>query len=332
MDRSVEPGDDFFRYAVGNWLKKNPIPATEARWGSFYVLRENARQDLRDILKETAAKKKWDKNERLVRALWLSILNERERTKRDTKPLERLMREIDAITDTKTLMRFIGKNEVVGMGGMFAPYVGRDDKNSGKNILHLVQSGLSLPDRDYYLKDDKDSKKVRSAYQTFIPRLLTLAGYDAKRAQKAVEPIMRIETELAKASMTRVERRDPHAQYNKRTPKTLANEARSIDWVRYFKDIGAGSPRELVVSQPKFVKRVSELLTEVPIKDWRTYLRWHLINGSAGILTPALERESFRFYATTLSGIKKMRPKEERAVSVVDGALGDALGKLYVQK
>ncbi|TSC71085.1 MAG: putative metalloendopeptidase [Parcubacteria group bacterium Gr01-1014_49] len=334
MDRSVGPGDDFFHYAVGGWLKRNPIPPTEARWGSFYLLRENARQDLREILKGVAGTslKNCDKDERLVRALWLSVLDERERARRAVKPLADIFKKIDAIADAKSLVRFFGQTEKIGMGGVFAPYVGRDDKDSGKNVLHLVQSGLSLPDRDYYLKDDEDSKKVRAAYRAYIPRLLKLAGYSAARAKHAVETIMHIETELAKASMTRVECRDPHALYNKRNLHSLSREAAGIDWKHYFEDIGAGAPREVVVGQPKFLKRTSELLREVPVEDWKTYLRWHAINGFAGILSPALERESFRFYATELSGVKKMRSKEERAVSVVDGALGDALGKLYVRK
>lgn len=334
MDPSVAPGDDFFRYAVGGWLKKNPIPATESRWGSFYVLHENARQDLRDILKEVEKKpaSKCTRDERLVQAFWISALDEKERARRGIQPMKKLFAEINAISDIKSLMRFLGKAEAGGFSGPFAPYVSRDDKDSSKNVLHLVQSGLSLPDRDYYLKDDKDSKKVRTTYRSYIPRLLKLAGYSPAAAKNAVEPIMRIQTELAKVSMTRVERRDPHAQYNKRTPKLLEQEAPGIDWSRYFKDIGAGTPKELVVGQPKFLARFSELLTEVSIEDWKIYLRWNAINGWAGALTPALEREKFRFYSTALSGVKKMRPKEERAVSIVDNMLGDALGKLYIRK
>lgn len=328
------PGDDFFQYAIGGWLKRHAIPATEARWGIFDVLRKTVRTQLGTIAKRTAAKaiSSCNPDELLVRNFWRAAMDQKRRDKLGLKPIQKTLHDINTLSDASDIQKFIAKAHLEGENVLWAPYVDRDEKQSNRNILYFVQAGLSLPDRDYYLKDDADSKNVRAAYQEYIPRLLKLAGYSAKEAGLTRDAVIRIETMLAEASMTRVERRDPHAQYNPRTIQTLTKEAPNIDWGTYLKRIGASRAKTFIVSQPKFVARASELLTRVPLDDWKAYFSWHVINGSAGVLTTRLERELFRFYATKLSGVKKMKPLWERQVSALDGSLGDALGKLYVRE
>ncbi len=334
LDTKVHPGDDFFRYATGGWNKKHPIPSTEARWGSFFVLRELSRHNLGEITKRVAkiSPKKASADELLVRNFWLAAMDTKRRDKLGIEPLKKTFAEIDAIKDTKALVQFVAKAHREGLGALWSPYIARDDKNSDINSLHLSQGGISLPDRDYYLKDDEDSKKVRAQYRAYIPRLLRLAGYSAPAAREAVETILKIETALAEASMTRVERRDPHAQYNKRTIAALAKEVPQVDWKVYLAGITASRAKYVIVGQPKFLKRVGGLIADLPMEEWKVYLKWHLINGAAGALTMSMEKESFRFYATQLSGVKKMRPLWERVVGMTDGALGHPLGKLYVRE
>jgi len=334
LDTKVRPQDDFFYFGAGGWIKKHPMPADKSRWGTFDVLRETSKEQLRQTVEPLVKMKKVQKgsNEQMVRDLWLSAMDEATREKLDVAPLLPWLKKIKALKNKKELLQFIAESHRTGLGVMWGMYVSRDDKNSSKNALILTQGGLSLPDRDYYLAEDDESKRVRAEFVTYIPRLLSLVGYTKRDAEHTAKLVMQMETEMARASMTRTERRDPHAQYNKRTISKLQKEAPAIDWKKYFSLTHAGQPKDFIVSQPKFLKKSSELFESVSLDDWKVYLAWSVIDDMAPLLTKKLLAENFRFYSTILSGTKKMQPLWKRAVGTVDSLLGDAAGKLYVEK
>ncbi len=334
LDMGVRPQDDFFQFGAGGWIKRHKMPADKSRWGTFDVLRETSKEQLRQTIAPLLKMRGVIKgtNEQMVRDLWHSAMDEKTREKRGLAPLKKYLETISRIKNTEDLLTFIAQSHRQGLGLLWGMYVSRDDKKSDRNILILSQGGLSLPDRDYYLSDDAESKRIRAEFNKYMLKLLSLVGFTPERARHTAKLVMEIETELARASMTRTERRDPHAQYNKRTMATLTKESSAINWKEYFALTHAGVPRELVVSQPKFLKTVSELIKKISIEDWQTYLAWSAIDSMAPLLTKALIAENFRFYATVLSGQKKMQPLWKRAVGTVDGHLGDAVGKLYVEK
>lgn len=331
LDVRVRPQDDFFRFSVGGWIKRNPIPADKSRWGTFDLLREESVKQLKEVIDSLPKKPKQGSFEQLVADFWRSAMDEREREKRGLKPLEPILKKIQAVNTKQDLLDYISYAHRTGMGLLWHIYVSRDDKHSERNTLFLSQGGLSLPDRDFYLNDDADSKRVRGEFMRYIPRLLRLAQYEGNK-EKVAELVMKIETALARASMTRVERRDPHKQYNVRTLGSLKKESPNINWVRYFAQVHAKPPKQFIVGQPKFFKEVSRIIDSITLEEWKTYLIWSAIDDMSPLLTKKLIQEHFRFYSTVLSGTKKMQPLWKRSVGVIDGMVGDALGKLYVEK
>lgn len=334
LDSKVRPQDDFFRFGAGGWIKKHPIPADKSIWGTFFVLRENSKEQLKAVVEPLTKNKKLKKGskEQQVRDLYLSAMDERAREKLGLLPFKSVLKRIDAIKNKKDLLEFFAWGHRMGLGVMWGVYVNRDAKKSDKNALMFSQGGLSLPDRDYYLNDDDESKRVRSEFEKYILRILALAGYKEHEAIRMQKLVMAIETDLAKSSMTRVELRDPNSQYNKRTLKTLKKDAPFIDWATYFALTKITLPKDFIVLQPKFMARASKLFNEVPVEDWKAYLRFSAVDDMAPLLTKKLLAESFRFYSTVLSGTKVMQPLWKRAVGTVDATLGDVLGELYIKK
>lgn len=333
VDTSVRPQDDFYAYAVGKWLAKNPVPKTESRWGSFHILRENSKDQLHaialDVAKNARAKK--GSPEQLVRDFWVSGMDETAREKLGSAPLIPIFKKIDALRNEKDIVPFIAEAHKMGIDALWGAYVGPDDKRSDRNIFHLYQSGISLPDRDYYVKTDADSIRIREAYLKHGTKMFELVGLSKKEAAMAMQIVLQIETSLAEASMTGVERRDVEKQYNKRTVKKLVSEA-PLDWATYLKRLGAGSVRELIVTQPLFMKRASELLQTISLEEWKIYLKWQAIDEFAPFLSKPFLTEHFNFYGKTLSGTKEIQPLWKRTIAVIDASVGDALGKLYVAK
>lgn len=342
LDTSVRPQNDFFQYASGGWLKRNKIPADQARWGSFDALREDNLYKLKVIVEETLKNKnaKTGSDVQLVRDFYLSAMDETEREEAGISPIREELEAIEKLKDTKDLVKHIAHMHRRGFRPLWGVYVGQDEKKSDVNILYFHQSGLSLPDRDYYLKDDTESKRVRNEYMKHIRKIFELTGkekgWQKKDAEKSVgenvDIVMKIEMELAHASMTRVDLRDVAKQYNKRTLSQLAKEASNVDWGLYLTLVGAGSPKDFIVSQPKFLKKASEMIEGTSLSEWKVYLRFQVLNSAAGVLNKKFVQENFRFYATVLAGVKKMKPLWKRAVSAVDSNIGEALGKLYVEK
>jgi putative endopeptidase len=334
MDTSVQPGVDFYRYANGKWLERNPIPPSESRWGAFSELAERNNQILYEILEGAAKKPDAPKGSalRLVGDLYASAMDSARAEVEGAKPLADELGRIAAIKTTEELQDQFARFQTEGIRAPFPIFAAQDAKQSTEIILQILQGGLGLPDRDYYTKQDDASKKLRDQYAAHVTRMFGLIGDDATTAAKNAQTVLGIETQLANASLTRVQRRDPEATYHKMTLDSLASITPALSWNRLLDGMGIADRRPVNVGQPEFMKQVSAMMTSVPIADWRTYLRWHVAHGAAPLLSSAFVNEDFDFYGRTLTGAAELRPRWKRARDVVDGNIGEALGQLYVAR
>ena len=324
VDKRVRAQDDFYRYANGGWIAKTAIPADEARWGSFNTLRYDTEHQLKKIVEST--------KEPLVRHLYASAMDMPRRNKLGSKPLEGLRAKVQSINTKEELLETLAYLHVLGVSGLWGTVVDQDSKDSTKYILHLWQGGLGMPERDYYLLDTPEQKRVRDAYKQHIKNMLKLTNHKSQTIQKIVDTIMRIETALARASMKKEDTRDADKTYHKKSVAQLQVLSPVVDWKKYFAQTGAEKARHIIVGQPEFFKAVSKLLEVTPLDELKTYMEWHLVNDCASLLSEEFIKESFHFYATVLSGVKVMKPLWRRALGATNGALGDIVGKLYVQK
>lgn len=332
MDTKVRPQDDFYHYANGGWLKRNPIPPHESRWGSFLMLRYDTEKKLRTLVTKLQKTKnlKSGSPEQMVRDFYISSLDMKTRNALGVKPLAPLLAWIQKIKDVDSLVETIAHLEKIGGGGPWGLMVDQDMRNSEKYAAYIHQSGLGMPDRDYYLKSDAESLRVRVAYENHLEAIGVLQGFAKSEAKKHRKIIMRIETSIAKVSMTKEDLRDVDKTYHKVSVSALSRHTHTINWKSYFKIVGAPTLREVVVMQPKFLQAMNTLLVKEPLEDWKIYLTYHLVGASARHLSAKLEKQSFAFYGIALSGVKVMKPLWRRALSTVNGALGEVLGKLYV--
>ena len=333
IDKSVRPADDFYQYANGNWLKKNPIPPDESQWGSFNLLRKKSVEALRGILKETIKKKApIGSNLQKVRDFYLSGMNTKKLSKDGAKPLSKFFKMIDQASNKGDIVSLAAHFRRIGVQALWSISADQDMKDRKITALYLEQGGLGLPDRDYYLKTDKKSKEIRKKYIAYVKKMHGLTCRGRTSAGKAVNAIMRIETRMAKASMTRVERRDYEKQYNKMPVSKLARLAPSIGWKKYFKSVGAVNPRYLIVMQPLYMKETDKMLGTISLLDWKHYLKWKVSDTFANYLSDDLANLNFWFHGKVLSGITKIKPRWKRVTAEIDSDLGEALGRLYVKK
>jgi len=335
IDSKVRPQDDFFHYASGEWIRKNPIPKAESRWGSFTKLRHTTDHQLQVLMKKIVEQPRRrrvgapTKASGMIRDLYRSGMDVKLRREKRLAPLVPLLKRIEAIRNPDDIVRTIARLERVGSGGIWGAGIDQDMKNSERYIIYLGQGGLGMPDRDYYLKDDAESKRVRNAYRKHLIRLLELAGRRVEAKQDA-EVVLEIETALAKASMKKEDLRDVDKTYHKKSLVQLEKLAPNIPWKEYFKLLGA-KPKEVIVMQPAFFTAAARMLKTFPTTSWQTYLRTHVIGDFASFLTPELEKENFAFYSTTLTGTKHMQPLWRRILRVTNASLDELLGELYVQ-
>src|SRR5256714_2948242 len=330
MDTSVKPSDDFFLYANGGWIKRTEIPPDQTRWGSFNILIEHNNDALHAIADKAAKAKSGDADTKKVGDYYASGMDEKTIEAMRTKPLQDELAKIDSLKDRQDVLKEIAHLHTIGVGAFFNFDSGQDDKDSAREIGQAVQGGLGMPDRDYYTKDDEASKKLRDAYVAHVTKMLALLGESAEKAGTDAKKIMALETSLAQASRTRVELRDPQKNYNKMTPAELQTLTPDWNWGDYFKEIGLTAPGDIDVHQPDFFKAINTAFTSTSIDDWKTYLRWHLINAAASALSSDFVNEDFNFNETTLRGTKQIKPRWKRVVISEDGEIGEALGKLYV--
>lgn len=331
MDRSVRPGDDFFRYAGGGWVKRNPVPADKARWSGFDELQERNWYLIREILESSAAAGKTISGpQRQVGDLFASAMDTNRIEKLGFKPIEPELKEIARLQSLPDLFRLAAKLHLRGSNPIFGDGVGPDAKNSTVYVYQVTQGGLSLPDRDYYLADGFAPQ--REAYTKHVATMFQLLGESEADATKHAATVLSLETELAKASKSRVELRDPNANYNKLTVQEFEQLTPHLPWRLYLQTSGLGKIQELVVKQKGFVTALGSLLESRPLDDWKTYLRWQVVSSSAPFLHRAAAEEHFRFFGTQLRGQPQQEPRWQRAAKVVDGSIGEALGRLYVEK
>jgi len=334
LDKSVKPGTDFYHYAVGNWLKKNPIPKEYSSWGSFSILSEENLHRLREIMEraEEAGKGKQDHISQIVGDFYATGMDEGQIEAAGVKPLQPEFDRINNINDAAGLARAIAHLHQGIADPLFGFGVGADPANSDLNIGHLGQGGLNLPDRDYYLKQDAATKKIRAAYVRHVENVFKLAGETGAQASADAAAVLRIETELAKVSWSKVALRDPKKNHNPMSLKKLAGLSRGFDWPLYFRELGLKSPGKLNVGQPPFFKSVGRLVGRFSLAEWRTYLRFCLVNENAGYLSQAFVEENFDFYGRTMNGALKLMPRWKRTVGAVSGDLDEAVGQLYVKE
>ena len=333
IDSSFLPCEDFEKFAVGNWLKNNPVPESESRWGSFNVLNDQNEIQLRAIVDE-AAKSKSKKGTALqmVGDFYTSALDSTTANELGIQPLLPYLSKIDAITNYEEMVQTSVENRKIGSGSLVSYYVGVDSKNSTQYITYISQGGLGLPDKTYYTPSDDRGKNILLEYEKYITRLFVLAGEDSVLAHTKAASILKIESELAKNSMDRVERRDPLKTYNKKNKAELQALCATINWESYFTTAEFGAFDEVVVGQVDFIKSLDKTFKKFNINDWKSYLKFHLINDFASDLSIEFEQANFGFYSTTLRGVKEMKPRWKRALSKSNGTVGESLGKLFVEK
>jgi len=333
MDTAVKPGDDFYAYAGGGWLKRNPIPPEYSRWGSFNELTEKNNAGLHEICEKVSKKKvdpKTSPEVQKVSDYYASGMDEKAIDAARTKPLADELKRIDAIKDRPDVLKEIAHLHSIGAGAFFGFTSGQDDKNSTMVIAQAFQGGLGMPDRDYYTKEDADMKAKREKYVEHVTKMFTLLGEPVNAAADHAKKIMEIETSLAVPARTRVELRDPQRNYNKMTQAELQQLTPDWNWGDYFKEINLTDPGDINVGQPDFFKAANGVFTKTSLDDWKTYLRWHLVNGVAAELSSDFVNENFDFKEHVLRGTKQIKPRWKRVVASTDGALGEAVGKLYV--
>jgi len=332
-DTSVNPADDFFMYANGAWIKRTEIPPEHARWGSFNEVIEQNNDALHSVAekaKNTQIDPRLAADTQKVGDFYASGMDESTIEAERAKPLADEFAKIDALKDREDLLKEIAHLHTIGAGAFFGFGGGADEKDTAHDIAIAQQGGLGLPDRDYYTKTDEASKKLRQQYVEHVAKMLTLLGDDAAKASDEANKILAFETKLAEASRTPVQLRDPQKNYNKMPVRQLQDLTPDWKWSNYFKAINLVDPVNVNVQQPEFFKAADALYKSASLDDWKAYLRWQLIDAAAAELSKDFVDEDFNFNQAILQGTKQLKPRWKRVVEAEDGAIGEALGKLYV--
>jgi len=333
MDAAGNPCVNFYQYACGSWLKNNPIPADQARWGRFGELEEHNREVLRGIL-EAAGKpdEPRDATARLIGDYYASCMDETAVNAAGLKPLADELGRIRGLKDKAELAAVVARLQRSGVDVMFAFGSGQDFKDSNQVIAQADQGGLGLPERDYYLKQDARSEELRRKYMEHVARLFGLAGETPAAARAGAETVMKIETALAEGSLDNVSRRDPEKVYHKMSTEEMAALSPVFDWKQYLRASGSPEFAAIDVAWPAFFQALNGAIGKFSLDDWKTYLTWHLLHSAARLLPDAFVKENFAFFGKTLTGTQEMRPRWKRCVDFTDAELGEALGKKFVEK
>jgi putative endopeptidase len=333
LDKSCKPCEDFYKFAMGGWMKNNPIPAEYPSWGTFTELRDHNLTAMRTILDSAASSNApAGSNERKIGDFYASCMDTSAVDATGLKPLAGELAAIDAIKDRKDLDAEIARMHRQNIGAIFEIGSQPDFKDSSHNLAEVDQGGLGMPDRDYYTRDDDRSKKLRTDYVQHVAKVFELSGDMPDKAVAEAKRVMEVETALAKASRTNVELRDPEKNYNKMTLAEMKTLTPDWPWVTYFQAVGTPPLTDANIGQPDFFKEMNHQLTATSIADWKIYLRWHLLHAYAQTLSENFVQENFNFYGKTLSGTKEIQPRWKRCVQTTNATLGEALGEVYVEK
>ena len=334
VDRAVDPCDNFYQYACGGWLKRTEIPADQSRWGSFSQIDERNKLLLRSTLEDDAAGKanSTDPYTGKLGAWWAACMDEAKIETTADADLKAALAPIDAI---KTFPQVVDQMAVMFLtiaNPVFELRAEQDFKDATQMIASLDQGGIGLPDRDYYFKDDEKSKDLRAKYVAHVAKMFELAGEPAAQAKTDADTVMKIETELAGASLTRVDRRDPNKVYHRINLAGIEKTAPKFPWKAYFKKLGHADIAQINVAVPEFFAKVNALVGTVKIPEWKTYLRWNAIHGATPQLSKKFVDENFAFYGKTLNGQQELKPRWKRCVESADRGLGEALAASFVRK
>ncbi|RAK62690.1 M13 family metallopeptidase [Hymenobacter edaphi] len=333
IDRAAAPCDDFFQFAGGAWLKANPIPGYASSWGPRNLLQDRNQALMRRILDAAAANRAAaaGSNAQKVGDFYASAMDTVAIEAAGLKYLQPELARVAAVKDRRGLIDALAHQKMLQTGAYFNIGVEVDEKNSAQYIVGMAQGGLTLPDRDYYLKDDERSKKIREAYRTYLRNTFQLLGDNEATARKNAEAVERLETRLARASRTRVELRDPQSNYNKMTVAAAAKQYPHLELPRLLPALQLAAAKEVVVGQPAFLAEVDKLVQTEPVADQKTYLRWHLVRTASSALPRAYADEAFRFQQV-LGGAKTQTVRWKRMLAATDNYLGEAFGQLYVDE
>ena len=333
LDTSHQPGSDFFQYATGGWQNANPITDEYARYGQFDALREKNREQLKELVLEQAAKEsETGSNEQKVGDLYNLVMDSTRRNSEGIAPVKPYIDAVAAMKEKSEIIPLIAKNYRVGLGNFFGTGIGTDIMDSNSNQLGIYQGGLSLSEKEYYSEDTEVAANIRAKFRQYIVNMFKLFGNNEQEATAKMEAVMAIETRLAAKHLSRVERRNPMNSYHKITYSELKKTIPTIDWDTYYSILGINGIEVLNLAHPEAIKEVAAIIKEMPLNDIKSYLEWRIIHSTSNELSDAIEEETFAFYGTVLSGKKVQQPRWKRAISAVDGALGDVIGQLYVAK
>jgi len=331
FDRSARPQDDFFRFVNGTWVKRTEIPADRSSWGSFVELTERSDEALATIIAEaSAAEAPAGSDLQKVRDAYRSFMDTARIESLGSNPLEAELRAVAALGSVSELPGLLAHLARLGVGGPFGASVQQDQKNSNVYIVGVSQAGLGMPDRDYYLRPDPRLEATRTAYGEYLTQTLTLGGIPDPAG--AAARIVALETRMAEKHWERAKNRDRDLTYNKMTVQELSGLAPAFDWAAYFGAAGLGAATDIIVRQPDYFQALNEILTTTPVSTWREYLAARLIGSFADVLPNEFFATRFAFYGKALSGQQEMRPREKRAIDATEGALGEVLGRLYVER
>jgi putative endopeptidase len=331
MDLHVRPGEDFYRFANGTWARNNPVPGDKARWNSFEELAEQNWAKLRQLLEEAGtAEADTGHPRQLVRDFFASAMDTKQIERAGLTPIQEALQEIKGVRSADDAARVLARHHALGSSALFVTSAWADQRNSETNAFYFGQGGLGMPTRDYYLEEPFATQ--REAYVRHVAAMFVLLGEHSSNAYWFARTILDIETELAGASMSQVELRDPVQQYNRMSVDEAHALAPRLPWRTYLAAVGLEDLDEIIVRQPVFFRTLSELVDRRPLSDWKIYWRWHLVRSAAPFLPAAFEQESFHFNSTVLADIKEMEPRWQRAARQIDRAIGEALGEMYVEK
>jgi putative endopeptidase len=332
MDRSADPCVDFYQYSCGGWRKNNPIPPDQTSWSVYGKLYEDNLKYLRAILEQASVAKDRDAVTQKIGDYYEACMDEAAIEKLGAKPMQSKLEKIAALNSVHDLAPLAGSLHIDGEALLFGSGSQQDPDNSDVMIVSLVQGGLGLPDRDYYTKDDPKSKEIRERYLQYVQKMFELLGDSPEMAKTEAATVMRIETDLAKASLTRVDQRDPYKVTHKMKAADLGKLSPDFNWSEYFSASQVPPFQVLNVEAPDFFKELNAQLKSVPLNDWKSYLRFHVANSEAPFLSSTFVNENFAFYRKYLHGAKELQPRWKRCVQYVDDQLGEALGQAYVRK
>ena len=333
LDTTAVQGADFYQYACGGWMKKHPLTNEYSRFGSFDMLAENNREQLKGLIVEIAAGQNAQGTiGQKIGDIYKLAMDSVKLNADGVTPIQADLEKIASVKDKSEIVPLMAELAHSGVFPYFSFYVGADIMDSKSNLLQLYQGGISLGEKEYYLDNDDVTVNIRNKYKEHIVKMFQLAGFDEAAAKKKMEAVMDIETRIAKASFSAVEQRNPAANYHKMSLDELKKEIPGIDWDAFLNGIGVKGVTELSVSQVDPIKEVEKIINSLPVENQIAYMQWSLIDRAAGYLSDDLVAQNFDFYGKTLSGKQTNQPRWKRAVSTVNGVLGEAVGQMYVEK